>query len=185
MQSLRDTIDGGAAQKCAREILDGVPPVVWFIRKEMRVHRKKLSLAQFRALVLIYRQPGASLSAVAEHVGSSLPTASRIVQGLVEQGLLTRQGCPEDRRQLALAVTDNGRNVLETAWSSTQGKLAVQLQSLKPGERQAVAEAMRLLKSVFGALGLPELPVEANGNGKAPHPPASATDDARHCIAQA
>src|SRR5208283_3192855 len=100
MQQLRATMDAVSAEGCAREVLDAIPPVVWFIRREMRVFRKDLSLAQSRTLALIQRQPCASLSAVSDHLGSSLPTASRIVQGLVEQGLLVRKGCPDDRRQL-------------------------------------------------------------------------------------
>lgn len=156
MQQLRLTTEDGSAGGCAKEVLDAVPPITWFIRREMRVFRKELSLVQFRTLVLVYKQPAASLSAVADHLGSSLPTASRLVQGLVEQGLLARQGCPDDRRQLALAITDRGRSVLQTAWAGTQNKLSAKLQTLSPAQRQSVVEAMRLLKGVFGGLGLTE-----------------------------
>src|SRR5580700_10156635 len=102
MQPLRITTDSESGTDCALDLLDAVPPVIWFIRREMRAFRKGLSLPQFRTLSLINRQPAASLSAVADHLGASLPTASRMVQGLVAQGLLARKGCREDRRQLAL-----------------------------------------------------------------------------------
>jgi DNA-binding MarR family transcriptional regulator len=163
MQQLRETIEKETARDCAREVLDTVPPVIWFIRREMRVFRKGLSLPQFRTLSLVHRQPSASLSAVAEHLGSSLPTASRMVQGLVQQGLLKRDGCPGDRRQLSLALTERGELVLQTAWAGTQGRLAEQFEKLSPADRQVVTEAMAVLNEIFGALGLPDSPDSPSG----------------------
>ena|ERR1700722_2642422 len=154
MQRLQATIDGGPTQRCAREVLDAVPPVIWFIRREMRSHRRGLSLPQFRALSLIQRQPSGTLSAVADHLGSSLPSASRLVQGLVEKGLLERTGCAKDRRQCALAITDVGEEVLNNAWAATQDRLSDELQKLSPSQRQTIADAMLSLKGIFGALGL-------------------------------
>jgi DNA-binding MarR family transcriptional regulator len=166
MQPLRATTDADQASDCALEVLDSVPPVIWFIRREMRAFRKGLSLAQFRTLALIYRTPSASLSAVAEHIGASLPTASRLVQGLVQQRLLTRQGSADDRRQLSLAITPEGQTVLHTAWSSTRDRLMDQLKDLSPHQKQAVTEAMLVLKGIFGALGLRnQKPEHSSGNG--------------------
>lgn len=162
MQQLRATMDLDSAPGCAREVLDSVPPVIWFIRREMRAFRKDLSLAQFRTLALVQRQPAASLSAVSEHLGSSLPTASRIVQGLVEQGLLKRQGCPEDRRQLSLLISERGEAVLRSAWEGTQGRLTERFDKLTSEQRRAISKAMVLLKQVFGALGLSEIVQVAN-----------------------
>jgi DNA-binding MarR family transcriptional regulator len=154
MQRLQATIDGGPVQRCAREILDTVPPVIWFIRREMRAFRKELSLPQFRALALVHRTPAASLSAVADHLGSSLPSASRLIQGLVEKGLMKRTGCPKDRRQLALAITDVGEEALDLAWSGTQDRLTDELHKLSADQLQCVADAMHSLKELFGTSGL-------------------------------
>jgi DNA-binding MarR family transcriptional regulator len=156
MQSLPLTIESDAADDCALDVLDAVPPVIWFIRREMRAYRKGLSLQQFRALAMIHRRPSASLSAVADHLGVSLPTASRVVNGLVEQGLLARKPCAEDRRQLSLAIAPAGQTVLHTAWSATQNRLSDQMRSLSPVQRRAIAQAMQALKEVFGAMGLTE-----------------------------
>src|SRR5436190_24215904 len=98
------TSDGPAG--CARAVLDGMPPVMWFIRRQMRRHRTAgLSVPQFRALALLDRFPTASLSLLAEHLGSSQPSASRLVTGLVSRGFVTRKECVDDRRQVALPLT--------------------------------------------------------------------------------
>src|SRR5215217_3088460 len=114
-----------SAAACARAMLDGMPQVMWFIRRQMRRHRThRLSVPQFRTLVLLDRYPTASLSSVAEHLGAALPTASRMVTGLVDKGLVVRRECPTDRRQMALVLTPKGRSVLNTARRETQDAVA-------------------------------------------------------------
>src|SRR3954469_11023896 len=102
------------ARECAAAVLDGLPPVMWFIRCQMRKQRTgELSVPQFRALVLLDRYPTASLSLVAEHLGSSQPSASRLITGLVTRGFVVRKESEEDRRQVELLLTARGKAVLE------------------------------------------------------------------------
>src|SRR5438067_2355645 len=125
---------------CAVAMLDALPQVMWFIRREMRRHRTRgMSIPQFRTLVLIDDQPTVSLSAVAENLGASLPTASRIVSGLVGKGLLTRETCAADRRQCSLRVTATGRAALNAGRRATQERLAAELARLSERERGIVA----------------------------------------------
>src|SRR4051795_4173080 len=96
-----------SAEGCAANLLDALPSVMWFVRQNMRSRRSQgLSVPQFRVLVLLHRFPETSLSVVSEHLGSTLPTASRIVGGLVGKGLVARRSCSEDRRQVALQLTE-------------------------------------------------------------------------------
>ncbi len=155
MQSLRNATKRLSALDCAWELLDAAPPVVWHIRRVMRKHRSGLSMPQFRAMVKIANNPSVSLSCVAEHVGLSLPTTSRIVSGLVDKGILKREGCTEDRRQCLLGLTPRGQSVLHNAWAAAQQSMAEELEQFSPGDRAAVAKAMRVIKKVFGSLGLP------------------------------
>jgi DNA-binding MarR family transcriptional regulator len=136
--------------QCAREVLDAVPPVMWFIRRQMRTHRGGLSLAQFRSLVRVERPPQATLSSVAEHLGATLPTASRIVAGLVDKGLMIRNDCRWDRRQVLLELTGRGREVLKNARKWTQQYMELELEKLTQSQRKALIVAARVLKSVFG-----------------------------------
>src|SRR3954471_9982889 len=103
-----------AADACAAALLDALPSVMWFIRQQMRSRRTKgMSVPQFRTLVLLKRYPSASVSAVSENLGSSLPTASRIVAGLVNKGLVTRKSRKDDRRHVSLELTARGRAALD------------------------------------------------------------------------
>jgi DNA-binding MarR family transcriptional regulator len=149
MQLLPETIKTATVDECAREVLDGVPPVTWFIRRQMRSHRGGLSLAQFRSLVRVNRYPNASLSMVAEHLGASLPTTSRIVAGLVDKKLLERHDCRWDRRQVSLDLTPKGRDMLQVARKATQIGMERELENLTPQHRAAIVNAMQILRAVF------------------------------------
>jgi DNA-binding MarR family transcriptional regulator len=140
---------------CAHEVVGAIPPVIWFIREQMTPLRKGLSLPQFRVLVQVNARRGVSLSSLAEHLGGSLPTTSRIVSGLVNKGLLARKGCTDDRRQLALEITERGEGMLRTVWVSVQKKMEAALAPLSDAERSQVLAGMKALQSVFGKLELP------------------------------
>jgi DNA-binding MarR family transcriptional regulator len=139
---------------CAQAVLKGVPPVMWFIRRRMRRHRAPgLSVPQFRMLVLVDSQPTLSLSEAAQHLGVSLPGASRMISGLVGRRLVERKPCSQDRRQIALELTRRGRAALRSARQATQEHLARELAGLDEAQQQAVCEGMQVLQSVFGKFG--------------------------------
>lgn len=132
------------------EVLDAVPPVMWFVCQEMRGHRGMLSVPQWRALRRISREPATSVSALAEHLSASLPTTSRIVSGLVEKGLVARESARTDRRQVELSITSQGNAVLEVARGGTQHRLEERMKTLSPPECETLVEAMSILKRYFG-----------------------------------
>src|SRR3954468_630063 len=101
----RTTVGPASPLACAKSMLEAMPQVMWFIRRQMRQHRTRgMSVPQFRTLVMLDRYPTASLSAVAENLGATLPTASRMVSGLVTKGLVARRPHPTDRRQASLVL---------------------------------------------------------------------------------
>ena len=139
----------GEAQ-CAAALIDVVPLIMRAIREEMRKHRATdLSVPQFRVLMFLNRRQEATLSQVAEHLGVTLPSASRMVDGLADRGLLTRRISPSDRRYVALAVTGRGRSRVESADRATQLRLAEMLGTLPADERLAVVQVMDVLRPIF------------------------------------
>ncbi len=137
-------------QDCAQALLDSLPPVMWFIRRQMRRHRQAgLSVPQFRILVLLNRQAHASLTCICEHLGCTAPTASRLVTGLVRLGLIERCTSADDRRQIALALTPRGQAALQASRQATVLHLSRPVAELSPRQRQVVVEAMDLLRPLF------------------------------------
>jgi DNA-binding MarR family transcriptional regulator len=136
----------------AAALLEVVPQVMRTIRALMRSHsQRELSVPQFRALGYIQRHPGCSVSAVAEHVGLSVPAASRLVEGLVSQELIRRDPSIEDRRFVALHLAEPGKRLLEAARSYALEHLATTLATLDDVTRAGIVQAMEVLRVVYGA----------------------------------
>ncbi len=151
MQPLHGLTDGApTTQECAALLLEVVPPVMRAIRTEMRRNRAAdLSVPQLRTLIYLSRHSGASLSDLAEHVGLTLPSASRLVDALVARCAVARMASAADRRRVALMVTEPGAAILAEARRATQTSLAARLAGLSEEERRAVARAMRSLRTAF------------------------------------
>src|SRR5262245_32657391 len=54
------------------------------------------------------------VSDLAEVFGTSMPSMSRAVDGLVKKGLATRVEDPEDRRARQVRITESGKDLVET-----------------------------------------------------------------------
>lgn len=139
-----------SSSECARVLLEVIPKVMQTIRAEIRRRRgHDLSVVQMRTLAFLNRHPGAPLSAVAEHVGLTLPSMSSQVSGLVGRKLLDRSTAAHDRRYVTLTLTEQGRAVYEDARRYAQEQIAVMLDRLSTHEQATVIEAFGLLAGIF------------------------------------
>jgi DNA-binding MarR family transcriptional regulator len=139
---------------CAGALLNALPGLVWFVRRQMRSRRAKgLSVPQFRTLAQLRRRPAVSLSIVSEALGASAPTASRIISGLVSKGLVVRRTSEQDRRRVSLQLTPRGHAVIESAWTGTQCALAAKLANLTKSQLAGLADSLALLSELFSSAG--------------------------------
>jgi DNA-binding MarR family transcriptional regulator len=82
--------------------------------------------------------------AAAEEVKA--PTMSRIVEGLVKDGLATREVDPGNRRKVRIAATDEGRRRLEGGRQRRVRALAERLRRLADSEQRALARGAEVLE---------------------------------------
>jgi DNA-binding MarR family transcriptional regulator len=144
------TISEVSPEDCAAELLDALPPVMRVVRKYMRSHRAVgLSVAQFRVMAYLRVEPSAKLRAVAEFLGASMPTTSRIVSGLVSKGLVHRCEGSKDRRCVNLGLTPQGVTVIDKARRASRAQLARELSALDESQRHAVYSGLQSLRQLF------------------------------------
>lgn len=140
------------ANECAREVLEVVPLLMQVIRRHMRSQRGPgLSVPQFRTLAYLQRHPGAALSDVAEHLGLTLPSMSKLIDGLVGQDLVTREVSAADRRYVTLILTPLGQTTFQSARQATQVQLAQLLAALSEAEQATIIQAMQTLRPLCTA----------------------------------
>lgn len=74
-----------------------------------------LSIAQFNVLRILRGQKGkpASLACVNEKMIHKMSNTTRLVDKLLEKGLVERIICPDNRRKIELTITDSGLDLLK------------------------------------------------------------------------
>jgi DNA-binding MarR family transcriptional regulator len=133
----------------AGRLLEIVPRATRRIRRQMRAHGTAgLTVAQLRAMIYLRREPGAGLSALADHLGMSLPASSALAQRLVVAGMINRTDDPAERRRIRLELTPSGADHLETTQAAVRGWLAAELAALTPAEQARLAGGLELLARI-------------------------------------
>lgn len=150
MGSRKSAPNPSPTERCAAQVMDTVPLVVRFIRSEMRAQKAtELSVPQFRTLTFLDRNPGASLSELAQHLGVTSATASANTERLVQRNFIARCDHPEERRRIVLKLTPDGRHHLQSARSTTRAIIAEMLGSLDTEQLAQIEQGLVLLKTVF------------------------------------
>src|SRR6185437_7453689 len=122
----------------AREVLDVIPHVMRQIRAEMREMAKpQLTIPQMRTLARVSRESG-TVSELAEWLGVSAPAMSKMLAILERRGLVARAAQGQDRRQVNLTATDEGRRLTQNMRGGVRVKIAERLKSLPDSEKQVV-----------------------------------------------
>ncbi|HZG45533.1 MAG TPA: MarR family transcriptional regulator [Allosphingosinicella sp.] len=84
--------------------------------------------------------------AAAEQVRA--PTMSRIVDALVDAGMVTRTTLASDRRKVRIAATEAGEQLLKAGQQRRVKALAERLGRLAESERRALARGVEILERV-------------------------------------
>jgi len=137
-------------EEAARNLLEVVPLITRDLRSEMRNQSSTdLTVVQFRSLAFVDRNAGASLLEVANHLGLTPPSTSRIVNVLIARGMMTREDHPADRRRVMLTVTNRGQKILEVSRRGTLTYLSNKIKELSAADRETIAIAMKTLQPIF------------------------------------
>ncbi len=106
-----------------------------------------LSFIQMKVVMTLAgaRDQAPGLSAIADGLGLSLPSASRAVDELVKRALVARTEDPSDRRQRLLTLTEAGRELADRIMHARLEGLGQFAASLTDEERERLDAALELL----------------------------------------
>jgi DNA-binding MarR family transcriptional regulator len=151
----------------ALAVVEASLAVTRLVRAEVRAQRPGgLSLTEVRALGALGRQPGASLSDLAEQLGVGMPTTSKLVEDLVTRRLVRRTDATEDRRRLALQLTPSGEARLAEALDVASARIATLMAPLSEAEKAQLAASVARLLELLGPDARRRKPARAQRNGK-------------------
>jgi DNA-binding MarR family transcriptional regulator len=124
-------------------------PSAWF-QTRTRIRRAAaeqlgLTVEQFQVLRRI-RKGYESVSAIAAESRTSRPAVSKIVESLVQRGLVGRRTDERDRRHVHLTLTLAGQSALEAIYAQAETWLAGRFGALTAQERDQLLIGMELLR---------------------------------------
>ena len=104
-----------------------------------------------------------TIGALARAIHLSQPTVSGILSRLERRGLIRRVRSEDDRRAVAIEVTEEGKQVLEEAPSLSQERFRAELARLESWERHWLLSALERIASMMDAEGIDAAPILETG----------------------
>jgi DNA-binding MarR family transcriptional regulator len=111
---------------------------------------EEVTLTQYRSLVVLASRGPQSLGALAELLGVTPPTVSRMCDRLVRKQLILRRPDPSDRRQIRVALSVRGRRLVEEVTRRRREEIAQLLVSMSAAEQASVATSLQRLADAAG-----------------------------------
>jgi DNA-binding MarR family transcriptional regulator len=109
-----------------------------------------VTLPQYRTLVVLTYTGAHRLADLAQSLGVSPSTATRMCDRLVRKGLITRTRDVVDRREVKLAVTNAGRKVVAEVIARRRCDAGNLLTAIPVAVRPSLVEALGLLTAASG-----------------------------------
>ena len=110
----------------------------------------KVTLPQFRALVVLASRGSMRLTQMAEHLAVNPSTAMRMAERLHAAGMIDRAPNPENRRESILALTEAGREVVEQATARRRAEIATIVARMPRAHRAGLVAALRAFNDASG-----------------------------------
>jgi len=108
-----------------------------------------LTLAQYQLLEALQTAERLPVSELAASAGVAPPTATRMLDALVREGVVARTPCEDDRRVVRVALTAGGRDAVATAGRQVAERRARVRDQLSPEEQAQAAALLRRLAAVL------------------------------------
>lgn len=98
---------------------------------------------QMRAMFFLFKNERATVGDVAQALGVSMPTASELVDRLVEDGLAERGVNPSDRRQVLVWLTPKAHAFATKLHATRRAQLRKALDLMAPEERPVFVRSLQ------------------------------------------
>ena len=104
-----------------------------------------LTMPQLKIMVGLSRRGPQRMGALARSLGVSAPTASGVLERMVQRGYVRREGSAEDRRVTIITLTERGTTIMRRLFAAQQNAFARTFQHLSVSEIAVVVSALELL----------------------------------------
>lgn len=99
----------------------------------------------WRVLLMLARGGGRSMGEIASHTALPAPTATRVVDKLVDKNLAYRRPDPQDRRRVLVHLSPNGRAVIDRVCIRVERSVGHVIGARHTTQRAQLAELLEAL----------------------------------------
>ncbi|MFI7350646.1 MarR family winged helix-turn-helix transcriptional regulator [Streptomyces sp. NPDC049936] len=125
-----------------REVLTASRLLVAVAARSLAAVEERVTLPQFRMLVVLSTQGPTKLVVLAELLQVAPSTAMRMVDRLIAAGLADRQANPHNRRENVHRLTEEGRRTVEEVTARRRAEIATVVERLSAEQRRALIDAL-------------------------------------------
>ena len=113
---------------------------------------EEVTLTQYRTLVVLASRGPQNLVGLAEAVGVTPATATRMCDRLVKKKLIVRQSEQDDRRQVRLALTKKGLKLVGAVTNRRRREIEAILSTIAPEEQSVLVQALSQFAAAAGEI---------------------------------
>jgi DNA-binding MarR family transcriptional regulator len=111
---------------------------------------EEVTLTQYRTLVVLASRGPQNLAGLAEAVGVTPATATRMCDRLVRKGLIRRREERGDRRLLRVVLTEKGRSLVDAVTDRRRQEIERIVKEIPRDEQAVVIQALGRLSAAAG-----------------------------------
>ena len=101
-----------------------------------------ITFPQFRTLVILFNEGPINLATLAQLLGVQPSTTGRMVDRLVDAGLIDRRPHPRSRRELVAVLTAHGQRVVREVTGHRRAEIAEVVGKMPARERRGLVRAL-------------------------------------------
>ena len=114
-----------------------------------RCHERSISMAHVLVMSVIDKGGPIPMTRIAELIGSGLPTATGLVNRMVERGLVRREHDTRDRRVVLVSLTEDGAGEVRELHEARQRRMADAIAQLSGPQQDSLLAGIRSLRSAL------------------------------------
>ena len=137
------------AERFGWQMIELLPQLIrGFARHESNyLSRGKITLPQLWVLEYLSRKKGCPMNELAQFLSVSRPAATGLVDRLIAQGLVHREGDRQDRRVVRVEISAKGRRIVSHIWEQKRRMIVDVFGQISPVDRtQYLAILQRVVK---------------------------------------
>lgn len=104
-----------------------------------------ITMPQMKIMLVLYVNGPTRMSDIAAELDVTLPTATSLVDRLVDKNYVLRESLPEDRRVVRCRLSETGQEAISRIWQSARRRSQELLESMEVSDLEMLAQALQAM----------------------------------------